>query len=131
MSSSTLEIKQTPFSVYVYFSIIPKKKKKIYKVLEFSELEYCRNKINCILCLCLFVDNPNKKKKKKSYKVLKLGELEYRKNKIDNILFIKGTRAWYTRVLCCTVLEYSKLEYHIIFFNRPISTSAMPRWQNF
>ena len=64
-------------------------------------------------------------------KVLKLGELEYRRNKINSILFIKCTRARYTRVLCCMVLEYTKLEYHIIFFNRPISTSAMPQWQNF
>ena len=86
--------------------IIPKKKS--YKVLEVSELEYCRNKINNILFLCLFVNNP-KKKKKKSYKVLKLGELEYCRNKINNILCLclfvnnpkkkkkkklQGTQAW-------------------------------------
>ena len=41
-----------------------KKKKKSYKVLKLGELEYCRNKINSILCLCLFVDNPKKKEKK-------------------------------------------------------------------
>ena len=44
MSSSTLEIKQTPFYVYVHFSIIPKKKKKVYKVLELGELEYLTKK---------------------------------------------------------------------------------------
>ena len=35
----------TPFYVYVYLSIIQKKKKN-YKVLELGELEYLRNKIN-------------------------------------------------------------------------------------
>ena len=48
-------------------------------VLELGVLDYCRNKINSILFLCLFVDNP--KKKKKVYKVLKLDELEYHRNK--------------------------------------------------
>ena len=28
------------------------------------------------------------------------------------------------------VLEFTKLEYHIIFFNRTNSNSAVPRWQN-
>ena len=36
----------------------------IYKVLELGKLKYCKNKINSILFLCLFVDNPQKKKKK-------------------------------------------------------------------
>ena len=50
MSSSTLEIKQTPFYVYVYFSIIPKKKKKkVYKVLELGDLEYNRKKKSILL----------------------------------------------------------------------------------
>ena len=49
--------------------------------------------------------------------VLEFGKLEYCRNKIFCILFIKGTQAWYTRVLCCMVLEFTKLEYHIIFFN--------------
>ena len=40
------------------------------------------------------------------------------------------TQAWYTRVLCCMLLEFTKLEYHIIFFNRTNSNSAVPRWQN-
>ena len=44
--------------------------------------------------------------------------------------FIKGTRAWYTQVLCYIVLEFTKLEYHIIFFNRTNSNSAVPWWQN-
>ena len=48
-------------------------------------------------------------------KVHKLGELEYCRNKTNSILFIKGTQAWYTRVLCCMVLEFTKLEYCIIF----------------
>ena len=43
MSSSIVEIKYTPFYFYVYLSIIPKKKKKKYKLLEFGELEYLRN----------------------------------------------------------------------------------------
>ena len=55
---------------------------------------------------------------KKNYMVLEFGKLEYCRNKIFCILFIKCTRAWYTRVLCCMVLEFTKLEYHIIFFNR-------------
>ena len=46
-------------------------------VLELGVLDYYRNKINNILFLCLFVDNP----KKKVYKVLKLDELEYYRNK--------------------------------------------------
>ena len=44
--------------------------------------------------------------------------------------FFKGTRAWYTRALCCMVLEFTKLEYHIICFNHTNSNSAVPRWQN-
>ena len=56
-------------------------------------------------------------KKKKIYTVLEFGKLEYCRNKIFCILFIKGTRAWYTRVLCCMLLEFTKFEYHIIFFN--------------
>ena len=68
-------------------SIIPKKNKQNYKVLKLGELEYCRNKINSILCLCLSVDIPKKKKNKQNYKVLKLGELEYCRNKINIILF--------------------------------------------
>ena len=44
--------------------------------------------------------------------------------------FLKGTRACYTRVLCCMVLEFTKLEYHIIFFRRTNSNSAVSRWQN-
>ena len=43
MSSSTVEIKQTSFYVYIYLLIIPKKKKN-YKVLELGELEYLRKK---------------------------------------------------------------------------------------
>ena len=82
--------------------------------------------------------SPNKKKtkkqktkqKKKNYAVLEFGKLDYCRNKIFRILFIKGTWAWYTRVLCCKVLEFTKLEYHIIFFNRTNSNSAVPRWQN-
>ena len=70
------------------------------------------------------------KQKKKKYTVLEFGKLEYCRNKIFCILFIKGTRAWYTRVLCCMVLEFTKLKYHIIFFNRTNSNSAVPRWQN-
>ena len=35
---------------------------------------------------------------------------------------IKGTWAWYTRVLCCMVLEFTKLEYHIFFLIAQIST---------
>ena len=63
--------------------------------------------------------------------VLELGELEYLRKKKKKQHFIKnGTRAWYTRVLCCMVLEFTMLEYHIIFFNGPISTLAVPRWQN-
>ena len=50
--------------------------------------------------------------------VFEFGKLEYCRNKIFCILFIKGNRAWYTRVLCCKILEFTKLEYHIIFFNR-------------
>ena len=42
---------------------------------------------------------------------------------------IRGTRAWYTRVLCM-VLEFTKLEYHIIFFNHLNFNSAVPRWHN-
>ena len=45
-------------------------------------------------------------------------------------IYIKGTRAWYTWVLCCMVLEFTKLEYHIIFFNCTNSNSAVPQWQN-
>ena len=73
---------------------------------------------------------PKPKKKKKNYTVLEFGKLEYRRNKIFCILFIKGTRAWYIRVLCCMVLEFTKLEYHIIFFNRTNSNSVVPQWQN-
>ena len=73
--------------------------------------------------------SPNKTKQK-NYTVLEFGKLEYHRNKIFCILFIKGTRAWYTRVLCCMVLKFTKLEYHIIFFNRTNSYSAVPRWQN-
>ena len=71
--------------------------------------------------------SPNKKKK---YTVLEFGKLKYCRNKIFCILFIKGTQAWYTRVLCCMVLEFTKLEFHIIFFNRTNSNSAVPRWQS-
>ena len=75
--------------------------------------------------------SPNKNNKtKKIYTVLEFSKLEYRRNKIFCILFINGTRAWYTRVLCCVVLEFTKLEYHIIFFNRTNSNSAVPWWQN-
>ena len=49
--------------------------------------------------------------------VLEFGKLEYHRNKIFCILFIKGTRVWYTRVLCCMVLEFTKLEYRKNFFN--------------
>ena len=94
-----------------------------------GELEYSINKINTIFCLCLFVDNP---KKKKNYNVLELDELEYLRKKKKSILLYNGTRAWYTRVLCCMVLEFTMLEYHIIFFLIcPISTSVVPWWQNF
>ena len=53
-----------------------------------------------------------------SLQVLNLGELEYLRKK-------KKT-AFYKKM----VLEFTMLEYHIIFFNGPISTSAVPRWQN-
>ena len=68
--------------------------------------------------------SPNKKKK--NYTVLEFTKLGY----CVIFFFLKGTRAWYTRVLCCMVLEFTKLEYHIIFFNRTNSNSAVPRWQN-
>ena len=77
----------------------------------------------------IFWLSPNKQTKK-NYMVLEFGKLEYRRNKIFCILFIKGTRAWYSRVLCCMVLEFTKLEYHIIFFDPTNFNSAVPRWQN-
>ena len=69
-------------------------------------------------------------KKKKIYTVLEFTKLEYSVNLFIFLFFIKGTRAWYTRVLCCMVLEFTKLEYHIIFSNHTNSNSAVPRWQN-
>ena len=71
--------------------------------------------------ICLL--SPNKKKnktkqKKKFTQYSRLVNLSTVEKKKICILFIKGTRAWYTRVLCCMVLKFTKLEYHIIFFNR-------------
>ena len=43
----------------------------------------------------------------------------------------KHTLAWSARVLCCMELEFTKHEYHIIFFNRTNSRSTVPRWPNF
>ena len=80
--------------------------------------------------------SPNKKKK--NYTVLEFTKLGY----CVIFFFLKGTRAWYTRVLCCMVLEPGILEYYVawysslpsssttIFFNRTNSNSAVPRWQN-
>ena len=70
----------------------------------------------------------SKKKKLHSTRV-------YQTRILCNFLFIylfiiKGTWAWNTRVLCCMVLEFTKLKYHIILFNRTNSNSAVPRWQN-
>ena len=42
-----------PFYVYVYLSIIPKKKN--YKVLELGELEYLRNKINALFYVYVYL----------------------------------------------------------------------------
>ena len=67
-------------------------------------------------------------KKKRSYMELEFIKLEFLTRyssspslstvqiNINIILFIKGTRVWYTPVLCCMELEFTKLEYHIIFF---------------
>ena len=54
-----------------------------------------------------------KKKKKKEVSTIEIN--------INIILFINGTRAQYTRVLCCMELEFTKLEYHIIFLITQIS----------
>ena len=67
--------------------------------------------------------SPNKKKKLHSTRV-------YQTWVLCNFFFLNGTRAWYTRVLCCVVLEFTKLEYHIIFLNCTNSNSVVPRWQN-
>ena len=66
-----------------------------------------------------------KKNKKKIYIILEFTKFEYCVNFYFIFYFIKGTRAWYTRVLC-----YKVLEYHIIFFNRLNSNSAVSWWHN-
>ena len=76
----------------------------------------------------IFLLSPNKRKKKNLHSTR-----VYQTRVLCKFFFLflkKGTRAWYTRVLCCMVLEFTELEYHIIFFNRTNSNSAVPRWQN-
>ena len=55
-----------------------KKKRKSYKELEFTKLEFHKDIKNYLfLSLCLFVDYPKKKKKKKSCKGLMFTKLEF------------------------------------------------------
>ena len=66
-----------------------------------------------------WLSQKKKNKTKKFYTVLEFTKREYCVIFFFFffcILFIKGTWASYTWVLC-VVLEFTKLEYHIIFFN--------------
>ena len=46
----------------------------------------------------------------------------------SNQIYLQRTRACYAQVLCCMELEFSKLEYHIIFFSCTKSRLAVPHW---
>ena len=76
--------------------------------------------------------SPPKKKTKENKKKKNLHSTQVYQTRVlcNFCFFLKGTRAWYTRVLCCMVREFTKLEYHIIFFNRTNSNSAVLQWQN-
>ena len=76
--------------------------------------------------ICWLFPNKKTKKKKKIYIILEFTKLEYCVN-----LFIY--KRYSSLVYLSTVLHgtwITKLEYHIIFFNRTNSNSTMPRWQN-
>ena len=73
--------------------------------------------------------SPNKNNKIKQKKKLHSTRV-YQTQVLRNFFFFLNTWAWYTQVLCCMVLEFTKLKYNIIFFNRTNSNSAVPRWQN-
>ena len=65
------------------------------------------------LCLCLFVDYPKKKKKfVRNSSLVSSSTLE----KQYRAFYLQRTQAWYDRVPYYKELEFTKLEYHIIFF---------------
>ena len=75
--------------------------------------------------------------------VLEFAKLEYHLElKFKKLKFLEVLPPWHywggnwvikknNVVLELGKLEYTKLEYHIIFFNHPISTLVVPRWKNF
>ena len=75
--------------------------------------------------------SPNKNKTKQTNKKNLHSTQVYQTRVLCNFFFfLKGTQAWYTKILCYMVLEFTKLEYHIIVFYRTNSNSTVPRWQN-
>ena len=69
-------------------------------VLELGVLDYCRNKINSILFLCLFVDNPKKKFTRYS-SLMSSSTIEIKKKKK-----LKKKSFFYKMVLKPGILEY-------------------------
>ena len=83
------------------------------------------------LSLCLFVDYSQTKKPKRKKNLH--NNRVYQTWVLCKFIYLFIYKRYSSLVYLSTVLHgtwVTKLEYHIIFFNRTNSNSTMPRWQN-